>query len=166
MDPALIWGLSLLAVCLLLIVVEVFLPSGGLIAMGSAACGIGGLVMLYRHDTTWGAIGTLVMMVATPVVIGFAFRVFPDTAIGRRMIHGTSSLEEIQAREAAEAEEQAQRNALVGAEGEAFTDLHPSGVVLLAGKRHDAVTDGTFIDKGQPVRVVGVEFNEVKVRRA
>ncbi|MEM9064247.1 MAG: NfeD family protein [Planctomycetota bacterium] len=166
MEAALVWGLSLLALSLLLIVVEVFLPSGGLIALISAGSGITGLVFLYRHDPVWGGIGTLVMLVAAPCVIAFAFRVWPDTAIGRRMIHGTSDLDEIQERETADARAKAEWESLVGAEGVAFTELHPSGTVKLGETRYDAVTDGPFIEKGSRIRVVSVEMSVVKVRRA
>jgi membrane-bound serine protease (ClpP class) len=46
---------------------------------------------------------------------------------------------------------------LVGSEGVAATDLHPSGTAVIDGERLDVVSDTGFIDRGAPVRVVRSE---------
>jgi membrane-bound serine protease (ClpP class) len=49
------------------------------------------------------------------------------------------------------------REELVGAEGTAATDLHPSGTALIGGERLDVVSETGFIDRGERVRVVRSE---------
>lgn len=51
----------------------------------------------------------------------------------------------------------APREDLVGAEGVAATDLHPSGTAVLGGERLDVVSEAGFINKGERIRVVRSE---------
>ncbi len=46
---------------------------------------------------------------------------------------------------------------LVGAEGVAATDLHPSGIAIVGSERLDVVSEGGFITKGDRVRVIRSE---------
>jgi len=54
---------------------------------------------------------------------------------------------------------------LVGAEGEAVTPLHPSGIAHLNGKRYDVVTRGEMLDRGARVKVIEVSGNRVVVKQ-
>jgi membrane-bound serine protease (ClpP class) len=51
----------------------------------------------------------------------------------------------------------AAREDLVGAEGVAATDLHPSGTAVIGGERLDVVSEAGFIDKGERIRVIRSE---------
>jgi len=55
---------------------------------------------------------------------------------------------------------------LLGQEGEAATDLGPSGLARLDGRRIDVVADGQYINSGERIRVVEVSGNRIVVRRA
>ncbi|MEO5930206.1 MAG: NfeD family protein [Candidatus Kapaibacterium sp.] len=55
---------------------------------------------------------------------------------------------------------------LVGHTGAALTTLRPSGVAQLDGDRFDVVSDGSFIQAGESVRVVKVTGRNIVVRRA
>ncbi len=48
--------------------------------------------------------------------------------------------------------------------GTAFTPLRPSGTAVINGKRIDVVTEGPFIERGSPIKVVEVEGARVVVR--
>jgi len=54
----------------------------------------------------------------------------------------------------------------LGKQGMAVSDLHPSGIAHFEGERVDVVSDGTFIDAGQPIEVVRIDGNRVVVRLA
>lgn len=163
-EAMLLWGLALIAVALFLIVVEVFVPSGGLIAVASAGCAIAGVVCLFRYSTSWGLTGVLILFVAGPAAFGFALKVWPSTAIGRKML-GERSPEELEAERLREARELEERQALVGARGTAVTVLRPVGIVQIDGVRIDAIADGAFIPAGAPVRVTYADLTQVKVRQ-
>jgi membrane-bound serine protease (ClpP class) len=49
------------------------------------------------------------------------------------------------------------RSELVGQEGVALTDLHPSGTARFGGERLDVVSDGGYVARGQRVRAIRAE---------
>lgn len=55
--------------------------------------------------------------------------------------------------------------ALLGAVGEATTDLRPAGKAELLGTRHDVLTEGEYLERGTKVRVVQVNAGRIVVRR-
>ncbi|MBL8964094.1 MAG: hypothetical protein KF787_10010 [Phycisphaeraceae bacterium] len=164
-NTLLVWGVSLLAVAALLLVIEIFVPSGGLIGTLSIASAIAGIICLWRHDTVWGAAGTLGTMVAGPIIFFQGLKIWRHTPLGRRMV-GELPEEVQQARRDEEARQARELLALVGAEGEAITDLRPVGVVRIKGKRYDALSETYLIPAGSRVRVVLAEPNQIKVRQA
>lgn len=52
---------------------------------------------------------------------------------------------------------------LIGEQGVVFSALRPAGAILVRGRRIDAVSDGTFIEKDVAVRVVEVHGGRVVV---
>jgi len=166
-EPLLVWGFALLGVAAALLVLELFIPSGGVIGLVAGAAVVASLVCFWRVNTMWGLSSTLGVVVLTPVVVAFFLKVWPDTPVGRRLILGGDEESEgpLQQSEQRRREERARREALIGAEGEALTDLHPVGAVRVAGQRHEGLAQGGFVDAGQRVRVVGVEGTSLKVRR-
>ncbi|WP_371093337.1 MULTISPECIES: NfeD family protein [Staphylococcus] len=56
------------------------------------------------------------------------------------------------------------RSNLVGQTAETLTELRPSGIISLNDERIDAVSDGTFIQRGVKVKVTEVEGTRVVVR--
>lgn len=161
----LFWGWGLLAAAMLLIIIEVFVPSGGLIAIVAGVVSIAGVVVLFRFDTTWGLIGILCVLFAGPTVFGFALKVWPNTPIGRKMLHGEVTEEQLAEREMRSKAERERWQSLLGAEGTAITDLRPVGRVELEGERYDALSEAGLIERGAPVRVTRVEGTQIKVRR-
>jgi membrane-bound serine protease (ClpP class) len=145
-----------------LIVIEMFLPSAGLIATVAACCGIAGVVCLFLHDWRWGLGGGLSLIILTPLVFAFGLHVMPATKMGRRLIHG------------GEGEPQSVLNPnapnpllpLLGKEGEAITDLRPIGAVRIEGLRHDGRAEVAYIRAGTRVRVSSVENEQIVVRPA
>ena len=53
--------------------------------------------------------------------------------------------------------------ALVGATGIAHTALRPAGTIFVNEQRLDAVSNGTYIDKGTPILIVEIEGHRVVV---
>ena len=56
------------------------------------------------------------------------------------------------------------KNELIGAIGVCATDLRPSGTITVEGEPIDVVTEGGFVNKGNIVKVIGVEGSRVVVR--
>jgi len=163
METLLFAGLGLILVGLLLMFVEAFVPSGGVIAIAAAICAIAGVVILFRHDTTWGVIGLLSVMVLGPVSFFSALSVLPNTKIGQQMMG--PGVEEIAAERAKEElAHRTAREALIDREGVARSALRPVGIIEIDGERHDATAVGGVVDIGARVRVVRVDGMQISVR--
>ena len=159
METLLIWGLALIAAALVLTVIEVFVPSAGLIAVVAAGLGIAGVVCLFRHDALWGMAGLLVLIVLAPVIFFFGLHVMPSTPVGKRLLFGETGKDLTRPSSA-----DGLGSVLIGAEAEAVTDLRPIGSIMLDGKRVSASSEGAIIPAGTRVRVVAVDGANIRVR--
>jgi membrane-bound serine protease (ClpP class) len=54
---------------------------------------------------------------------------------------------------------------LINQNGTAYTDLRPSGKATISDQRLNVVTEGSFIEKDNSVKVIAVEGNRVVVRK-
>ncbi len=159
----LFWGLGLLAASLLLVVIEVFVPSGGLIAVLATGCSLAGVYCLFRVSNTWGFIGIATVLFMGPLVFGFALKVWPSTPMGRKMM-GEKPPEQVEAERLAELKEREQLAALVGMEGVVLVDLRPIGTIQVNGQRYEALSERSIIPAGTRVKITVVEPNQIKVR--
>jgi len=163
METMLLAGVGLLGVSILLIVLEAFVPSGGVIGVVAAICAIIGVIVLWRFSTIWGVSGLLSVAVLGPMCFGYALKIMPYTAIGRQLMGpGAEEIAEI-GREERQAEKD-RRIALIDREGVALTDLRPIGTIEIDGQHHEASAQGGLIDRGSAVRVTDVSGPEIRVR--
>lgn len=163
------------AVGVMLVVLEVFIPSFGLLTVGALCC-FG--LSVYLAYATAGSTAAWVMGVVAPVltalILYFGFKFIPRTSFGRGLVLFTPSDEGVE-EEPSSTETSAvtadggtsedELRSLIGEEGVAQSDLRPVGVAVIAGRRVDVVTEGAMIDTGGRVKVVAVEGNRVVVRR-
>ena len=159
----LFWGLGLLAIGLLLVIVEVFVPSGGLITVVAVGSSVAGVYCLFRHDTAWGVAGLGAMLLLGPMFFMFALKIWPSTPIGRRMM-GEPSPEVVEAQRQRELARREQYLALLGAEAQVITDLRPVGIIEIDGQRYDALAQSSFVARGSKVKVTAVEGTQIRVR--
>lgn len=163
MEPKLLWGLGLLAASILLLVLEIFIPSAGVISFIAAGCAVVGVVSLFLYDAVWGVAGLLTMLIAGPGVFFWGLSLWRHTPIGRKII-GETDEEAVLAQRRAEEEAKLALQRMVGTEGIAATDLRPVGVVIINGQRYDALSEMSLIAAGTKVRVTVVDGNQIKVR--
>lgn len=164
MEDLLFWGFGLIGVALGLAVLELFIPSGGIIAIAASVVAIAGVVAFWKVSWIWGLTSLVGAIVAGVALFQFALKVMPYTPVGRGLILGDQDNEFASRR----AEEERQRleteRALVGATGVAITDCRPIGSAEIEGTRIEVLAVGGIIEQGTPVRVVHVEGNQIKVR--
>ncbi len=147
--------IALIALGVLLLGVEVFLPglivgACGLLALGGAAA-----LTYSRFGTTAGHALVFCLLLAGGGFFLWWLRYIPRSWIGRRW-----TLHETVAGKA-----EAPNAALHDAAGQAVTALRPAGIARLAGRRVDVVTEGDLVEAGAAVRVVRVEGSRVVVRQ-
>lgn len=160
MDP-LAWPAILLFVGLALLVLEVFVPSGGLLGFLSLSAMAAGIALaFYQVGAKTGFSFLAITMIAIPTVLVMAFRWWPETPMGRRMLPIPPTEEEVRPDNA----ERRLLRELVGKYGHARTVMLPSGAVEIEGRVVDAVSEGMPIDPNQPIQVVEVRGTHVVVR--
>lgn len=160
-DAAMIWGIILIGIAVLLFVVEVLLPTGGIVGVASAICLVAGIIMFFQVDTTLGLISTIVTLIALPFAIVFALQVWPHTPIGRAMTLSNDDADE------AFSQAQARKNdrmSLVGKTGRAITELRPVGECLINGERYECIAGSTLIDADADIEVIDSDGMMLKVR--
>ncbi len=158
LDP-IAWAILLTIAGCGLLVLEVFLPSGGVLSVLSLASFISGILLaFYSGGITTGLSFVVVVLVAGPVSLGLAFYYLPRTRLGKVLLGEVPTEEEVAPDDP--------RRTLLGKFGVARTKMLPSGSVEIDNQMIDAVARGAAIDPGQPVQVVEVSANRVVVQLA
>jgi membrane-bound ClpP family serine protease len=152
------WAMVLLVLGCGFLVLEVFIPTGGLLGFFAFVSIVGSMVMAFRRDTTTGLSFMAIAVIAVPIAVGLAFKLWPKTPMGKAFLGDLPSEEEVKQADP--------RRALVGRVGVAQSLMLPSGAVLIDGQLVDAVSQGIPIDPGDHVVVVEVRANRVMVRPA
>jgi membrane-bound ClpP family serine protease len=143
-----------------LCVLEVFVPSGGLIGFLSVVAIVASIILAFRDGLMSGAILLTTACVCVPLAMTLALRVWPSTPMGRRLLLNAPKSEEV----LPDDEHQRELRSLVGKVGKARSLMVPSGACEFDGHVVNAVSEGLAIDAGQMVRVVEVRGNRVVVR--
>jgi len=159
MDLWLIFAVFLYFACAVLIVAEVFVPSGGLISIGALACIIGGIAIFFIHSTTVGWIGVVIAVVMIPTILIIAYRIFPRTRFGRSVTLTPPQ------REAGDAIADTEKlKELLGGVGRVLTPLRPVGMCDFSGQRVECVAESGYVNKGKKVKVIRVQSTQLTVR--
>jgi membrane-bound ClpP family serine protease len=162
MDP-LAWSALLLVLGLTLVMVEVFIPSGGILGFLSIASLLASIALAFYHrGPLVGFVFLTVAAVLVPTALALAFRWWPHTPMGRRLLLDVPTSEEV----LPDSPQRRSLRQLVGKVGVAKNMMLPSGAVVIDGQTIDALSEGMPIEAGQRVRVIEVRGNRVVVRPA
>ncbi len=153
-----LYQIAIFLVGILCLIVEMLMPTVGLLAGVGVAAMLYGVVMALGGDSH-----ALVILGASLVlaVIVFALIVqkLPSSRLWNKVVlHDRSTSK----RGFVSAETKAD---LVGKEGTVLTELRPAGSVLIDGAPVDVVSEGTFIKKGERVKVISTNGARVVVRK-
>src|SRR3954469_10428227 len=160
--PDIAWAILLMVLGCALVILEVFIPSGGLISILSGVAFIASIVIASWQSPTTGPFTGLAFAAATviavPVLIATAFKYWPKTPMGKAFLGEPLTDSEVVIEDP--------RRALLGRVGVARSKMLPSGAVEVDGQVIDAVTQGQAIEPGTYVVVAEVRANRVVVRPA
>ena len=155
------WSMICLAVAFMFLVLELFVPSAGVFGLVAAVFIIVSIVAGFWYHLAFGAAVLLLIMVATPFLFAIAVKIWPHTPIGKRILIGDRSEDAVLPK----GSHYTKISNQAGRTGVAKTKMYPSGIVLIDGEPFDAVSNGFPIDQGEPVRVVSVEGNRLRVQK-
>jgi membrane-bound ClpP family serine protease len=155
----LIFAVFLYFACAVLIIAEVFVPSGGLISICAIACLVGGIVIFFQYSVTVGWIGIGIAAIMIPSVLVVAYKIFPKTRFGKSV-----TLTPPKRRQGDAIPDTDKLKELLGAEGVVLTPLRPVGMCDFSGQRLECVAESGYVDKGKKVKVINVESTQLTVR--
>lgn len=157
-----LWAVVLLGIGLAVMVLEVFVPSGGVLGFVSALAIVAAIATAFVQQ---GLVAGFILLGMTiglvPAVLMVAFRWFPVTPLGRRVLppppEPADVLPQQAARDAAKA--------AVGLSGTVVDELVPWGRVRVADRLHEAMSEGGVVAAGTPIEVIGTQGTSLVVRR-
>jgi membrane-bound serine protease (ClpP class) len=139
-------GLALIFFGIILFIAEIKVVSHGLLAVGGVISLFLGSIMLFHTPTEYMRISMSVIIPA--VLVSAAFFIFAVTkAINARLKKPTTGME-----------------GLIGEVGIASTPVSPEGKVSIHGEFWNVVSDQP-IERGEKVKVIGVENLKLKVKK-
>lgn len=145
-------SLGLLGLAVVLLAMELLIPSGGALAVATGVSAIASVVAMFAYDLTWGAVYLALVCVAAPIVGIGVMKLWVNTPIGRRMVLSDA------------AGGSGARAIAVGDEGVTLTVLRPVGTVRIGQSRVDGLAESGFIDVGRKVVVTELVDGNAKVR--
>jgi membrane-bound ClpP family serine protease len=151
----------LIAIGVVLMLAELFIPTGGICFLLAALFALVGVTLIFIYgDTTTGVITLLGFFVATPILLSALFYLWPEALWGKRLVPGPEDDVTV-----ASMPGNAQLEQLKNRIGKTVSPLRPAGIVEFDGRRVDCVTEGMMIEAGQWVRCVDVRASRVVVRQ-
>jgi membrane-bound serine protease (ClpP class) len=147
-----------------LIILEVLIPSGGLISIFASAALVGSLVVAFMESNTTGFVFLAVIIVCLPISICWAFKILPRTAIGKKTIL-SPVVETPQERGKAGVSDQ-KLDGLMGKRGKTITALRPAGIAEIEGQRYSVVAEGEMMESNTEIVVIEIEGNSIVVDQA
>ena len=152
MSLGLIIALLLLA-ALVLVVAELFLPSGGVLGLMAGVALIAAVVTCFRVDPRLGAGAVLLVALLAMPAFALGVKVWQWSPVGRKMTlkattSGRSPLDAV----------------AVGSEGVAVSALRPMGEAEFAGQTVQAKSEFGGVEPGTRVRVIAFAENVATVR--
>lgn len=152
-------GIILIVTGAFLLVLEVFIPSFGLLSCCAIASIVAGVWLFFKVSVATGWIGVGISVVLVPVTWIIAYRMLPKTRFGKSVIlkgpqrdkgdaiADTDSLKE-----------------LLGKTGVVVSPLRPVGMCEFSGTRYECVAETGFVEKDMTVKVIHVEETQLTVR--
>ena len=148
--------LILLLVGIGLLVFEMYIPGFGV----PGTLGIGTLVLGFvLLKPTWEQGLLLFLILAAILCVALSICLF--TASKGRLAKSRLALNDVAI--PADAAENNDLNYFIGKEGVSHTALRPAGIGEFDGVKLNVVSDGEFIAKGKPIRVLSVAGNRIVV---
>ncbi len=152
-------AIILLAVGFCLVILEVFLPSGGLLSVLAVAAMVASVYFAFAESQLAGVLFLVAAALGGPLLAWKMFGLFPKTSVGRRfLLFGPKGHEDVATSSELKLRE------FEGKHGVTKTTLRPAGVAEIEGERVNVVSEGMIIEPGRPVEVIEVSGNRVVVR--
>ena len=154
-----IWSIFLLLAALALGFLELFVPSGGVLAILAILAILGSIIFAYMHSAVFGTVLLFVIVIGLPFLVWYMLKIWQSTPIGRRML-----LDPAEDPALAPNEDIERHKSLLGKSGITKSLMMPGGIIEIEGHSFDAVSEGIPIDVGTSIEVIHVDGINLTVR--
>lgn len=142
---------------IIIVVVEVIVPTGGILALVAAALiGYSLYIVFSAVSSAAGMIFVVADLILIPVSLVVGLKV---------LARSPATLKKSLSRDQGVQSQNPDMDQFVGMEGVAITDLRPSGTALINGKRLDVVSRGEYLERSSEVVVLSVTGNQIIVSK-
>ena len=158
-----VWAILLMVFGLALVVLEIFVPSGGILGCLAVAATLGAIFLAFSSGGT--AVGFTFIGVAAiglPLAVMLGLKWLPETPIGRRLLLRTPGDKDV----LPENDPRERYQQLIGRLGTAKSAMLPGGAITIEKVTYEAISESGAIDQGDPVEVVKVRNNRLVVRKS
>ena len=156
MEKTIIWTLILQAMGVLVIIAEIIIPSGGILSVLAAGMFGYSLYLAFNEISTAAGfyfVAADAVIIPILVIVGLKLLAKSPVTLRRRL-----------SKEAGVTSQSSELEKYLGLEGQTVSDLRPSGIALIEGKRVDVVSRGEYIEKDSEIIVCAVTGNQIIVR--
>jgi membrane-bound serine protease (ClpP class) len=150
---------GLIALSLILLIAELFAPSGILLVFALAAISAG-LGLTFYASPTLGLATTFALFIVIPIFGHLLLQIWPKTAAGKKFFMSGPEEDATVASMPVNLELESLR----GRFGRTLAPHRPAGITDFDGKRVDTLSEGMMIDAGAWVRCIDVKSGKVIVR--
>jgi membrane-bound ClpP family serine protease len=155
------WAFILLGLGLVVVVMELFLPSAGILGILATVLILSSIVLGFTEGLKYGALMLGLVVVSVPAVLALMVKVWPHTPLGKRILLKDLKPEDV----LPNSSHYTRKKDLEGRLGVAKTKMLPSGIIVVDGEKFDAVSEEFAIEQGDPIKVVSVRENRIYVQR-
>ena len=141
----------LYALGVILLLAEIFIPSGGLLTVAAVVVLIVAVVTTFRHGTTAGVVAIVSCAVVLPAALIGLLKNIHRLPVGKYAAPPNPT-----ARSESETASVDELKALVGRRGRSLTPLRPVGTCEFDGRRIYCIAEMGMIDKDMPVQGCGL----------
>ncbi len=159
MDPIVVASI-LLFVALALVIIDLFIPTAGMFLILAVLAAVGSILFAFRNSVELGLTFMLMVFASVPILMFFFLKVWPHTAIGKRLIGRLPERSEYHWSSATGVQNV---KGLIGCTGKTLTEMLPAGLVEIDGRPFESLTEGRTVPAGRTVRVLRVEMGRLVV---
>jgi membrane-bound serine protease (ClpP class) len=158
------YAILLLVVGILLVFLEAILPSGGILSVLAIVSLLAAVILGFISSVSMGLVILFIIFISVPVLVLLGVKLLPKIPFGRRMILVEHQEEFDEARgEPGISDEDFSHLRDKG--GITVTELRPSGIAEIGGKRYSVVSQGGMLEASVEIIVKEVEGNNIVVTK-
>ncbi len=148
---------------LILIVIEIVIPGFAIVGLiGTVLISVS--IVLTVPNVTYGILMLLIALGLNVGILSYLIKKGYSSKFLDRLILRETNHPQREGDETSYIDTEYQKYR--GKEGIVLSDMRPSGMIEIDGEKIDALSEGTYIKKGESVEVIKVEGNKITVRRA